>query len=117
MAEVQRRRPWWRRKRWQAVIALWLALPILYFVAEGPAAHAGRFSETAESLREFLYPEVLDEALAYWPVLADFRASYIGRWTDGVRLVRIYDVEVRWEPAKSPKGPAPLDIAPSDPAR
>jgi len=33
------RRPWHRRKRTWAAIALWLTLPVLYVLADGPAGY------------------------------------------------------------------------------
>lgn len=36
---MEPKRPWWRKKRWQAAIVLWLSLPILYVFSAGPAAY------------------------------------------------------------------------------
>ena len=33
------RRPWWRRKRMWAAVAVWLALPVLYVLADGPVGY------------------------------------------------------------------------------
>jgi hypothetical protein len=34
------KRPWYRKKRWQAVAAVWLALPPLYALSWGPAYYS-----------------------------------------------------------------------------
>jgi hypothetical protein len=41
-------RPWWKRKRWWAAGALWLALPTAYLLSAGPIAYChgrGRLGE------------------------------------------------------------------------
>jgi len=42
------RRPWWRRKRTRAAVAVWLALPGLYILSAGPACYAARRGWTTE---------------------------------------------------------------------
>src|SRR5690606_14751489 len=39
-AMTEPRNPWWKRKRWIAALALWLALPVLYPFSAGPAEYA-----------------------------------------------------------------------------
>ena len=93
---------WWRKKRTIATAVLWLALPILYFLAEGPLAFlegVEPVSDIASAAQDFLYPGAIDDALAYCPVLADLRMSYLDLWNVGVH---IYDVEFRWEPPNHP---------------
>lgn len=42
--------PWWRRKRWRLVIAVWFATPTLYFASLGPFSYAwGRWWISDES--------------------------------------------------------------------
>lgn len=40
MDDASPKRRWWRKKRWAAALALWLALPILYPLSAGPAFYA-----------------------------------------------------------------------------
>jgi hypothetical protein len=35
---IAARRPWWRKKRWAAALALWL--PLLYAASAGPVSYA-----------------------------------------------------------------------------
>lgn len=35
-------RPWWRKKRWQTAVVIWLALPPLYVLSVGPAIYVDR---------------------------------------------------------------------------
>jgi hypothetical protein len=51
------RRPWWKKKRWAAALALWLVLPAAYLAGPGPAAYlVGRGWVAASTHQEFFTP-------------------------------------------------------------
>lgn len=52
-----RQRPFWKRKRWIAAAALWLALPAAYPLSLGPAAYVcGRGWLSREAVTEIYGP-------------------------------------------------------------
>lgn len=77
--DVPPRKPWWKRKRWIAAIALWLALPVLYPFSVGPAEYAVQ--------RGWVYSSVV--APYYRPLRWAMRgrrvpwfAAYVSKWRE-----------------------------------
>ena len=77
-------RPWWRKRRWQAVAALWLATPAVYVAASGPVLYAetvgwapgDTYLVTYRPLYRFI------RAVDGGSVLHDAVRDYTMRWAD-----------------------------------
>src|SRR3712207_5113372 len=85
MGEATPKRPWWRRRRWRAIAALWLALPILYVFSRGPVTYAIR--------RGWLPEEVVK---VYRPIEDHLFPLFGGGFPADLPVYRLYWGHVRW---------------------
>jgi hypothetical protein len=85
-------RPWWRRKRWAAAAAFWLALPIVYPVTALPFSYLngrGWLGERAQYWDDTIY-EPADWALSHPPL------DRMGLWLPWTKSrMRYWDLGMR----------------------
>lgn len=79
------RRSPWKKKRWIAALALWIALPVLYALSDGPACYCVARGWLTEDAYAAVYGPILrllakveTETGSTW--LSDQTAEYAGLW-------------------------------------
>ena len=75
MASSQPRRPWWKKKRWAAALALWLA--VAYPVSEGPYEYARVRRWISDTTAAY---QPLDPVERWVPGLWTFRWQWEAFW-------------------------------------
>lgn len=71
--------PWWRKKRWWAVFAFWLALPPLYVLSSGPALYGSYAGWWPPRTVGFVYAP-LTRAASGEDAFARWYNAYLVRW-------------------------------------